>query len=417
MAVLAAIPALTWAQNSTIQTVTLQFEEKGERKAWIQTDENADQIGDLIDASDTTLELASTTDPNGKSVYVRNLNTNKVAKKSLVAILKDGTWKPKASDYTLTYEAKVIAGNAAGRVSNGVINVKAGDQERQVLLISEDNGEVSVYLLPGKQATVSLTTKVEGGEVTTDPQTLDLSTTGEVPTLTLIAPEGAPVVSSANGSAIPEEGETVAGSGEGSGSSSEGESEAAPKGGNPLVTFLNMLVALAIIGGLGYGVWWYIQNNQGKVEELAKKAGLDPSDRKGDPVGDLPVQPSEPEPLKKIMLDGAAVEPIQQGAVAGAAAAATPVAKSPKLVGADGQTHNLAEGQTTVGRENATITVGESSLSRRHAELSRTGGSVTITDLGSTNGTYVNGVKIQSSTVLNPGDTVQFGAAQFTYKE
>ncbi len=51
-------------------------------------------------------------------------------------------------------------------------------------------------------------------------------------------------------------------------------------------------------------------------------------------------------------------------------------------------------------------------LSRRHARVSRgTGGELLIEDLGSTNGTFVNGSRITGSCPLKPGDRVQVGGA------
>lgn len=404
MLVAFAVPAL--AQDKDLQTVKVQFDSEGERKVWIQSDENAGQPGDPVDASGKEVELA-TSDPNGKSVFVRDVAKNKVAKRGVLQLLKEGPWKPKPEDFNLTYEAQITVGNAKGRVANAVVNVKAGETTRQLLLTPEDNGVATVYMLPGKQATVTVTAKVAGNEVTTDSQVLDLATEGEIPAVTIVAPADAEVVAlGGTPPGIPQEGEPVTG---GSGSSESSSDQTEPPR-NPLQTFFNMIVALAVLGGLGYGAWWYYNNNQTKVVEAMKQAGLDPDAKQADPTGTLPVEPAKPAPVQKIVLD-------PNAAPVAVAATAPAVGKQPKLVSNTGQTHPLQEGQTTVGRENATLTVAESSLSRQHAELVRTGGTVTLTDLGSTNGTYVNGVKLVAPTVLNPGDTVQFGAAQFTYQE
>ena len=49
-------------------------------------------------------------------------------------------------------------------------------------------------------------------------------------------------------------------------------------------------------------------------------------------------------------------------------------------------------------------------ISRQHARISRNPqGELQVDDLGSTNGTYVNGQRISGPTVLKPGDTVQMG--------
>jgi hypothetical protein len=64
----------------------------------------------------------------------------------------------------------------------------------------------------------------------------------------------------------------------------------------------------------------------------------------------------------------------------------------------------------TIGREASnTIHINDAEVSRRHAHLQYQGGKYVIEDLGSTNGTHVNGQRIVSAYVLRPGDVVSFG--------
>ncbi|MGH2804427.1 MAG: FHA domain-containing protein [Thermoleophilaceae bacterium] len=55
----------------------------------------------------------------------------------------------------------------------------------------------------------------------------------------------------------------------------------------------------------------------------------------------------------------------------------------------------------------------EPSVSRRHAELRRVGGRWLLRDLGSRNGTRVNGVRVLEETEVGPGDRVSFGDAGY----
>lgn len=55
------------------------------------------------------------------------------------------------------------------------------------------------------------------------------------------------------------------------------------------------------------------------------------------------------------------------------------------------------------------IVVNEPTVSKMHAELIINNDNVTVRDLGSTNGTYVNGVKIQSTQILKKHDIVKVG--------
>jgi pSer/pThr/pTyr-binding forkhead associated (FHA) protein len=78
----------------------------------------------------------------------------------------------------------------------------------------------------------------------------------------------------------------------------------------------------------------------------------------------------------------------------------------------EGQRFELDDGRT-IGREGADITLDDDQVSRRHARVSVAGATITIEDLGSTNGTFVNGAKIEAPTTLAPGDTVRIGATTF----
>ncbi|HEV2776749.1 MAG TPA: FHA domain-containing protein [Solirubrobacteraceae bacterium] len=70
----------------------------------------------------------------------------------------------------------------------------------------------------------------------------------------------------------------------------------------------------------------------------------------------------------------------------------------------------LAAGSSTViGRSSGCdFVISHNSISRRHAMLTRDGDRVIVTDLGSTNGTFVNGRWITQAEVL-PGDKLQLG--------
>jgi pSer/pThr/pTyr-binding forkhead associated (FHA) protein len=70
---------------------------------------------------------------------------------------------------------------------------------------------------------------------------------------------------------------------------------------------------------------------------------------------------------------------------------------------------------TTVGRHpNADIFLDDVTVSRRHAEFSRHGQSFIVRDLGSLNGTYVGGVRIEES-LLDDGAEVQIGKFRLTF--
>jgi pSer/pThr/pTyr-binding forkhead associated (FHA) protein len=68
-----------------------------------------------------------------------------------------------------------------------------------------------------------------------------------------------------------------------------------------------------------------------------------------------------------------------------------------------------------VGRSHACdLTLASADASRRHAEIVAAGEGFAVRDLGSTNGTFVNGERIEEH-ALRPGDRIQIGASTITF--
>ncbi len=76
-----------------------------------------------------------------------------------------------------------------------------------------------------------------------------------------------------------------------------------------------------------------------------------------------------------------------------------------------GATHALEAETTILGRgSGATLVIDEPSVSRRHARIERDeSGAYWLMDLGSTNGTFVNGHRVVARALLDSGDRLQFG--------
>jgi len=76
--------------------------------------------------------------------------------------------------------------------------------------------------------------------------------------------------------------------------------------------------------------------------------------------------------------------------------------------------HRLGASDTAVGSGNENdFVIDHATVSRKHAILHHDGGRYTLTDLDSTNGTFVNGRRIKGAVPINPGDELSFGAARF----
>ncbi|SDJ62243.1 DUF1707 and FHA domain-containing protein [Streptomyces indicus] len=67
-----------------------------------------------------------------------------------------------------------------------------------------------------------------------------------------------------------------------------------------------------------------------------------------------------------------------------------------------------------IGRDPANgLRLSHETVSRRHAELVLQGGCWVLRDLGSTNGTSVNGRRVVGATVVREGDHIAFGSMRF----
>ena len=81
-----------------------------------------------------------------------------------------------------------------------------------------------------------------------------------------------------------------------------------------------------------------------------------------------------------------------------------------RLVSGDGRTYPLQMGSTVIGRgDQANLRLPDVGISRRHARLDFDGAQVVLTDLGSTNGTYLNGTKVLGPMVMQRGDKLKVG--------
>src|SRR5438874_1280962 len=72
-----------------------------------------------------------------------------------------------------------------------------------------------------------------------------------------------------------------------------------------------------------------------------------------------------------------------------------------------GRRYKLAEGEYVIGRRSdCQIFVPDMRVSRQHARLWKDGENWEIEDLGSNNGTFVNGTKVQSATAIHHDDEI-----------
>ena len=76
-----------------------------------------------------------------------------------------------------------------------------------------------------------------------------------------------------------------------------------------------------------------------------------------------------------------------------------------------GQTFDV-ENEVVIGREDTDLTIDDVELSRRHAVVRRHASRLQVEDLGSTNGTFVDGTRIEEPTILGGGAEIQIGTTR-----
>lgn len=87
-----------------------------------------------------------------------------------------------------------------------------------------------------------------------------------------------------------------------------------------------------------------------------------------------------------------------------------PAVQVPQLVETSGREHPLRPGLNLIGRE-GDIALSDGKISRRHAQITSAEGTLSLEDLGSTNGTSVDGVKLSNGErrTLVGGELISFG--------
>ena len=74
-----------------------------------------------------------------------------------------------------------------------------------------------------------------------------------------------------------------------------------------------------------------------------------------------------------------------------------------------GRRFELPDAPTLVGRDSRQIPLTDNTVSRRHCELLPSNGNWILNDLGSANGTYINGARVDRRYTLKPGDQIRVG--------
>jgi DNA-binding response OmpR family regulator len=90
----------------------------------------------------------------------------------------------------------------------------------------------------------------------------------------------------------------------------------------------------------------------------------------------------------------------------------------PYLTDPNGHEHRLTSLVATIGRAiECDVVVASKSVSREHTRIRRDGRRWFVDDLGSTNGTYLNGERVVASLALMDGDSLKVGDVEFSFHD
>jgi two-component system NtrC family sensor kinase len=80
-----------------------------------------------------------------------------------------------------------------------------------------------------------------------------------------------------------------------------------------------------------------------------------------------------------------------------------------------GRRFELPDAPTLIGRDSRQLPLTDNTVSRRHAELHPVGDGWILKDLGSSNGTYINGARVDNTYALKLGDQMRVGKTILVY--
>jgi len=220
-----------------------------------------------------------------------------------------------------------------------------------------------------------------------------------------------------------------------------GEARELPPPSDATQAFVIRLLGFVILAALIGGGIYFARQRGWTVQEMLLKLGVKPdtgSAPAADPALARPLEAPPPPVVadpNRCQFCGELKDATGQCACSlGAAAfgAATPAptvatpgpsaagSGTPRLIGLSGLYlgHIFPlSGEATIGREvgNTIVLDRDSTVSRRHAVIEVAGGGYVLRDLGSSNGTFVNGARV-SERPLQPGDEITLGATRFRFE-
>ena len=382
--------AFLLAATALGQSVKLTFDRKGPKDVWVANDWPSTWPKESTRTEDLTFDLPVPAGSKNPMVFVWEQSNGRVAMKRLATIGK--AWLVAPSDYLFVGLVTARIEYRGQPVSTAKITLSDGNRKAEQLLDPSMQGECRFYVIKPGKVSVQVAYNSKGKPAAPVNQTFDLALSADSPEarLTVAVPDETPVTMPMPSSKQPDKVAEL------------------KDPGNPFGRVMAILFVLGAVGGLGYFLLRLAQKNPDALKAKLKDLGVSIPDAQPDPSPSAPI-PVAPQPVQPIILDNSQPDP-----VAGISASSLQPS-NPRLVDESGQSIPVVEGTMTVGRdEGLDLSLpGESTVSRRHAQIIRDGQNVWLEDLSSTNGTFQNGVQISSKVELHLGDAIQFGAVRY----
>jgi len=401
------------ASFASAQSINLGFPDAGDRQVWIYAglpiEPPTDTDGLKTLKADAALPIGASK-PNA-GVFIWDRKTGNLASKTV----KDagaGTWNVKPGDFQDIAEVTVHVEHSGKPVAAAQVELNDGRRTVPQLLAPSNNGSVTFFAVKPGSLKVSVKYKVAGKEGKPVTQLVDesLARAEPIPTITISLPDAVDTVDTTPTSTATNSPGSATSAPD---SAASGKAGSKDSGGSFFGSLLIYLISFCAMAAVIYYAMRYMKTNPDSVSSKLEALGVQIPKPGDDPLtnpASMPM-PRAPAPVQKIVLDNAAPDLISS-------VVASTVISDPRLVSQSGDAMPLPEGDLIVGRDVGLglSLVGESTVSRKHAQLTRSGSTVILKDFGSTNGTFVNGVQIQGEKQLQIGDSVQFGSVRFRFE-
>lgn len=185
--------------------------------------------------------------------------------------------------------------------------------------------------------------------------------------------------------------------------------------------WLTAIIGIVLFVGIVYAAYVTMRNRGAGFRSILRRLGVELPMEQPKP-GETQAQPPPASDQGVCQFCGQTKDPATgQCACSVTAGPAPAVSSGPRLVVIQGtqlgQVYELQPGTMTIGREesNTVAFPDDSTVSREHARIDSTNGDFTIYDEGSSNGTFVNGVKVAEQ-LLHPGDEIQIGSTRLRFE-